>query len=129
MTASLLFDAIYIDGVDVLSDVENDGGYYTFPSTSVYTVSFVPKGHIELPEYAFYECPTIVEVYVPSSVTSIGTVAFGQDNHLEWVEFDSNAITLGDCCFCDNALETDALNQITSINQNAVCGCISVDTK
>ena len=61
---------------------------YAFSETNVKTV-ILPNGICEIDWFAFYKCPFLEKIYIPSSVSSIGYGAF---------DYCASALTI----FCEN---------------------------
>ena len=64
----------------------------------------IPKGIIEIGDYAFYDCDELEDISIPNTVTSIGDYAFYYCSDLDSVVLPNTVTNIGDFAFfgCDD---------------------------
>lgn len=77
---------------------------------------------------AFHECISLLKIYIPSSVMSIGDFAFRECKSLEEVSIPSSVTTIGIGAFsvCPSMQEISIPPNITIINNLTFIGCSSL---
>lgn len=78
---------------------------------------------------AFFGCPELVKVTIPSSVTSIESGAFSSCDSLESVELPSSLESIGDFAFfgCPKLVEVKIPSSVTSIGSSVFSFCDSLE--
>ena len=87
----------------------------------------VKKGTRIICDSAFYFC-FLLEIVIPSSVTSIGDWAFSSCDSLSKIVIPSSVTSIGKGAFsyCDSLLEIVIPSSVTSIGDSAFYGCYSL---
>ena len=134
-------------------DIEVDGIYYNFISTSDLTVKVTYKGSsygyysneymgsVVIPstvtynnrtlkvtsigDYAFADCSSLTEVTIPNSVTNIGDYAFSDCSSLTSVTIGNSVTSIGNYAFlgCSSLTSVTIPNSVTSIGDFAFSSC------
>ena len=109
----------YIFGANSYSD-----NRYDVP-TSLKKV--VITGGAIIDEHAFYDCRNLMEITIPSTVTSIGNYAFGECFNLQTVTFEGNSQlqSIGNWAFdfCSQLTSITIPSTVTSIGRSAFYDC------
>ena len=84
----------------------------------------------ELWDSAFYDCPSLTSVSIPSSVTSIGRTAFGRCSNLASISIPSGVTSIGDGAFsgCSALSSIMIPSSITSIGKACFSSCNSLQS-
>lgn len=84
----------------------------------------LPKGIETIPESTFFECKSLENVLIPSSVRSIGSYSF-QHTAITEFEMPDSVETLGDAVFthCDNLKRIKLSSKLTFIPKSTFEGC------
>jgi len=87
----------------------------------------IPPGTRSVPDYAFYQCTSLVSVTIPNSVTSIGDSAFFASS-LVSVEIPALVASIGSYAFyyCTSLASFEIPASVTSIGSNAFGICSSL---
>ena len=105
--ASELFSKIEIDGEEIsITDLDNDGGYYTFEATGEHTVKYTLSDPEVISDYAFCECYSLISITIPNSVTSIGESAFYACSGLTSISVESGNTVYDSRNNCNAIIET-----------------------
>lgn len=68
---------------------------YTFDTLGEHIVKY-KKNQTYIREYLFYQCPNLVSVVIPETITSIGNAAFsGNNNNLKQITIGSGITSIG----------------------------------
>lgn len=149
-----LFDKVEIDGTEVsVADLDAAEGMYQFSTVGEHTVAYtlkdpttigvipidggtfkvgavfnkcnaitsvtIPSSVTSIGEMAFLLCSSLTSVTIPNSVTTIGQGAFGGCTGLTSVTIGSGVTSIGNYAFCDCPLDTISKAAIEAINSNA----------
>lgn len=87
----------------------------------------LPKGIEAIPESTFFECKSLENVLIPSSVRSIGSYSF-QHTAITEFEMPDSVETLGDAVFthCDNLKRIKLSSKLTFIPKSTFEGCTNL---
>ncbi len=80
----------------------------------------------QIPDYAFYDCTSLVCVSLPDSVTAMGKFAFWGCSSLEWLDLSSTAlVTVGNRALtnCAALLRLDLPATVERIGEGVIEGC------
>lgn len=107
---------------------------YTGTGTTVHIPAYYDDGTngkrpvTSMGEYAFYNCDSITEVEIPSTVTEIGTGTFQNCGALTTVEIPSSVTTIGEAAFesCTSLASIDIPESVTTIASYAFANCSSL---
>ena len=82
----------------------------------------------ELPRCVFSGCTSLASIEIPSSVTSIGVLAFISCTSLVSIEIPSSVISIGASAFqnCTSLAQVKISSSVTSIGAGAFQGCTSL---
>ena len=85
----------------------------------------IPKGGVNIGEYAFAECKALTSVTIPDSVTSIGNGAFSNCGALTSVTIGNSVTTIGQSAFrnCKQLNSITIPDSVTSIGNGAFSNC------
>ena len=85
----------------------------------------IPKGGVNIGEYAFAECKALTSVTIPDSVTSIGNGAFSNCGALTSVTIGNSVTTIGQSAFrnCKQLNSITIPNSVTNIGYWAFAHC------
>ena len=77
---------------------------------------------------AFWDCRSLLDIVIPSSVTSIGDSAFGNCSSLCKIVIPSSITSIGDSAFygCSSLSEVVIPSSVTSIGDSVFYGCSSL---
>ena len=105
---------VYKDVVTVPDEVTYNGMTYTVTAVG---------------QKAFYSCPSLTRVILPSTVTVIGDNAFARNTNLLLVNIPDAVVKIGESAFTgDSRLMSVALGpNVTSIGNNAFNGCSKLE--
>ena len=131
-----LFSNIEIDGEEIsISDLESDGGYYTFDTTGEHTVKYTLLDSEVIGDNAFSGCDSLTSITIPNSVTSIGAEAFSGCESLTSIRVESGNTVYDSRGNCNAIIETATNtllygcqntiipNSVTSIGAEAFSAC------
>ncbi len=99
-------------------------GAGAFAGSSLKSI-FIPEGVESIGDFAFYDCPELVEIVVPMSVTSIGKGAFAGCPKLKYVSLKSQNLPLipEECFAGDTSLEELSIpGSVATIGKEAFRG-------
>jgi hypothetical protein len=107
---------------------------YTGTDTTVHIPAYYDDGTngkrpvTSMGEYAFYDCDSITEVEIPSTVTEIGTGTFQSCGALTTVEIPSSVTTIGEAAFesCTSLASIEIPDSVTTIGKHAFSNCSSL---
>ena len=130
----------YLDISDA-TIVEGGGEYYSGYYTESYIVGtymfsytkltniMIPKNTIEIRPCAFMEVP-LQTIFIPNSVTSIGSTAFHTCTSLTSIEIPDLVQTINSFCFwgCSSLTSVTISGSVTSIRGSAFENCTSLTT-
>ena len=125
--ASDLFSNIEIDGEDInKSDLEGDGGYYTFDSIGEHTVKYTLSDPEVIGEQAFINCSSLTSITIPNSVTSIGRGAFSDCSSLTSITIPNSVTSIGERAFqhCSGLTSISVENGNTVYDSRNNCNAI-----
>ena len=78
-------------------------------------------------EYAFFDCPELTSVTIPSTVSSVGDYAFSQSNGISSIVLPASVKKIGKFAFSGcKGLATVNAPEIESIDNRAFAGCIAL---
>ena len=88
----------------------------------------IPSSVTSIGDFAFYGCDSLSEIVIPSSVTSIGDSAFSGCRSLSEIVIPSSVTTIVDRAFsdCRSLSEIVIPSSVTSIGDSAFSGCRSL---
>ena len=101
--------------------IDNDGPAWPIVDGK----AVIPPGTRSVPDYAFYQCTSLVSVTIPNSVTSIGDSAFFASS-LVSVEIPASVASIGSYAFyyCTSLVSVTIPASVTSIGDAFHnCGC------
>ena len=118
--ASELFSKVEIDGEQIsISDLDDDGGYYTFETTGEHTVKYTLLDSEVIGEGAFFECSGLISINIPNSVTTIDGGAFFGCSGLTSMSVESGNTVYDSRNNCNAIIET-ATNTLLYGCQNTI---------
>ncbi len=85
----------------------------------------IPESVTSIGNNAFQDCTGLTEITIPNSVTSIGNYAFSGCTGLTEIIIPNNVTTIGQYAFwkCSNLVRIIIPNSVTSIGQYAIMDC------
>ena len=134
-----MFDKVEIDGVEVsIADLDTSQGTYQFATSGEHTVKYTLKDPTligaEFDEQMqdvtrlgamFYQCPNVVSVDMPNSVTSIGVYAFSNCSSLTSITIPNDVTSIGKGAFfnCSSLSSVTIPDSVTSFGNGAFQSC------
>ena len=128
ITASTATGAVMIPselGGYAVKKVGNDWPpIFGYGNTSAISV-FVPSSVTSIGSFAFYGCTSLASITIPNSVTSIGISAFTDCTGLTSVTIPNSVTNIGDNAFyyCTGLTSMNIPDSVTSIGSFAFYGC------
>lgn len=91
---------------------------------SIYNV-IIANSVTSIGDNAFLDCQNIANIIIPNSLNSIGEAAFDGCNNLKSVNIPDSVKSIGSCAFnrCSELTNITLSNNITSIESNTFSGC------
>jgi len=80
-------------------------------------------------DWAFQECDTLTNVYLPGSYTNVGTYAFYSCSNLRNVSITNGVVSIGEAAFdeCSSLTNASLGNGCLQIGRYAFAGCVSLN--
>ncbi len=143
ITGALIFDKVEIDGVEAsIADLDAASGKtqlsvgehtvrYTLKDPTIIGVDGDPIDPSSIKIGAtFYQCPNVVSVEIPNSVTSIGRSAFNNCNGLTSITIPNSVTSIGERAFyeCSGLTSITIGSGVTSIGRDAFASCTSLSS-
>ena len=119
--------SINVNGEDIpIKEISEEAFYNNDNLTSIY----IPDSVTTIGSSAFYNCDSLTSIYIPDSVTTIRGWAFENCSSLTSIYIPDNVTTIGESAFdgCSN-LTTVIISdnsQLTTIGDYAFSGCSSL---
>jgi hypothetical protein len=107
----------------------NGGGHLFLNGEEIVDLE-IPSGVTSIGAYSFYDCIGIKSVHIPSSVKTINAWAFMQCKNLETLNLSNGLSTIGSGAFtnCEKLTSIVLPSTTTSIGESAFCNCIGLKT-
>ena len=88
----------------------------------------IPSSVTTIGDYAFVDCESLKNIKIPSSVTKIGESAFSGCVSLKNIEIPSSVTKIGDCAFrgCESLKNIKIPSSVTKIGDYAFVDCESL---
>ena len=92
------------------------------------TELIIPEGIIEIKDFAFYKCGSLIKANVSTDVTSIGIYAFYDCTSLTSINISDGVSSIGNYAFrdCSSLTSVSIGDGVTSIGKEAFKGCSSL---
>ena len=105
------------------TDEEEDTIYVSPFAGSSLTQVLVPEGAVSLPKYAFRNASSLKNVFLPDTLTEIGSYAFDGAN-ISSIELPDGLQSIGERAFqrCKNLTSLSLPDSITTMGANAFSG-------
>ncbi len=99
-----------------------------YPEGRPYASYYIPSSVTSIGELAFCECTSLTSITIPSSVTSIGDYAFRGCTSLTSITIPNSVTSIGDYAFrgCTSLKSITIPSSVTSIGDYAFDGCTSL---
>ncbi|MDR1001820.1 MAG: leucine-rich repeat domain-containing protein [Oscillospiraceae bacterium] len=112
-----------------ITEENGKGGLLLVKYTGAETTVTVPNGITEIGVKAFYQCSTIIQVFLPNSVTAIGSNAFSHCSELREINLPTSVTTIGQSAFsgCSSLRRISIPKSITKINNLTFYYCPSLE--